>query len=85
MRSGNGKSEKTAYVVTTGREIDDIMANRHIDVCTRQQQTRGSDGHFYEMMQGVQSQSKKLVTIYFNIDAFVVGRQSKRAGPDPQR
>ena len=85
MRSGDGKSEKTAYVITTGREMADVLANRHIDVRTRQQQTRGSDGHFYEMMQGVQGQSKKLVTIYFNIDAFVVGRQSKRAGPDAPR
>ncbi len=85
MRSGDGRSEKTAYVVTTGREIDDVLANRHIDVRTHLQQTRGSDGRFYFVLQGLQARSRKLLTVYFNIDAFVAGRQGKRAGPDPQR
>jgi len=83
MTSGNGKSEKTAYVVTTGREMNDVLANRHIDVRTRSNETRGSDGHFYAAVQGlaVNGKAKKLQTIYFNVDAFVAGRQSKRA-PD---
>ena len=80
MTSGNGKSEKTAYVVTTGREIDDVLANRHIEVRTRHNETRGSDGHFYAVVQGlhVAGKRKTLQTVYFNIDAFVVGRQDKR-------
>lgn len=80
MTSGTGKNEKTAYVVTTGREIDDVLANRHIEVRTRHNETRGSDGHFYAVVQGlhVSGKQKTLQTVYFNIDAFVVGRQDKR-------
>ena len=80
MTSGNGKSEKTAYVVTTGREMADVLANRHIEIRTRRDETRSSDGRFYAVIQGVTIGSKqnKLQTVYFNIDAFVVGRQSKR-------
>jgi hypothetical protein len=81
MRSGDGKSEKTAYVVTTGREMADVLANRKIEVKTRQTEIRGSDGHYYAMVQGVtvNGAKGKMQTVYFNVDAFVVGRQSKRA------
>ena len=82
MRSGDGKSEKTAYVVTTGREMADVLANRHIEVRTRQNEMRGSNGHYYAMVQGVTVNGAKgrMQTVYFNVDGFVLGRQSKRAG-----
>jgi len=92
MDSGDGDSEKTAYVVSTQREEMDVLANRHIEIKTRQTQVRGSNGHFYDVIQGISLRgrvfdsqgtlmssgvSKK--TVYFDVGSFAVGRESKRA------
>jgi len=81
MGSGDGDSEKTAYVVNTQREEMDVLANRHIQLKTRQTQVRGSDGHFYDVVQGISLRdgSASAKTVYFNVDSFALGRESKRA------
>lgn len=80
MRSGDGAREKTAYVVTTGREIADVLANRKIQIKTLQHEVRGSDGHYYSVVQGlsVDKKGNHVRSVYFNVDAFVTGRQSRR-------
>jgi len=81
MDSGDGDSESTAYIVSTQREEMDVLANRHIQLKTRQTQVRGSDGHYYDVVQGLslRTGSASSKTIYFNVDSFVAGRESKRA------
>jgi hypothetical protein len=81
MDSGDGDSEKTAYVVSTQREEMDVLANRHVQLKTRQTQVRGSDGHYYDQVQGISLRGggASVKTIYFNVDSFVAGRESKRA------
>jgi hypothetical protein len=81
MNSGDGASEKTAYVVVTMREERDVLANRHIQTKTRQTDIRGSDSHYYDRVDGV-SLKKGLAetrTLYFDVSAFTAGRLSRDA------
>ena len=85
MDSGDGDSEKTAFVVTSMHEEMRAMAKRNIQLRTRTSQVRGSDGHYYDQVQGVSvrsgfgSVSVSGKTVFFNVDSFVKGRESKRA------
>jgi hypothetical protein len=80
MNSGDGTSEKTAYVIVTMREEMDVLANRHIQTKTRQTGVRGSDGHYYDRVEGVSlkggAQAKAL---FFDVSAFTAGRLSRDA------
>jgi hypothetical protein len=81
MTSGDGMSQRTAYMVSTLREEQDVLANRKIVLRTRQERVRGSDGRYYDVVQGVSQTDGKTVnhTVYFNIDSFMRGRESQRA------
>lgn len=90
MNGGDGDSEKTAYVVSTRHEEDYALLNRHIQLKARQTEVRGSDGHYYDEIQGISirssygfygatSTSVSAKTVYFNVDSFVKGRESRRA------
>lgn len=90
MNSGDGDTEKTAYVVSTEHEEERVMINRHIQIKARQTEVRGSDGHYYDEIQGISVRSMadfnggtslrlSAKTVYFNVDAFVKGRESRRA------
>ena len=57
MDSGKGDSEKTAYVVSSLREEMDVLANRHIQLKTRDTEIRGSDGRFYDLVHGIAIES----------------------------
>ena len=84
MDSGKGDTEKTAYVVHTHSEEMDILANRHIQIKTRQTQLRGADGRFYDVIHGVAVNTDPAIEVkprdlYFDMTSFVTGRASKRA------
>ena len=80
MNSGDGAGEKTAYVIVTAREEQDVLANRHIQLKTRQVNVRGSDGHYYDRVDGVSvKDTAKSVTLYFDVSAFTAGRLSRDA------
>jgi hypothetical protein len=89
MESGDGDSEKTAYIVSTQHDENYALANRHIQLRARQTEIRGSDGHYYDEVQGISirssydfygtSTSVSAKTVYFNVDSFVKGRESRRA------
>jgi hypothetical protein len=88
MNSGDGDSEKTAYVVSTRHEEDYALLDRHIQIKARQTEVRGSDGHYYDEIQGISIRSSSgfyggtsvsAKTVYFNVDSFVKGRESRRA------
>lgn len=81
MDSGDGASEKTAYVVVTMREERDVLANRHIQTRTRQTNIRGSDGHYYDRVDGVslRNGTAENRTLYFDVSAFTAGRLSRDA------
>lgn len=81
MDSGDGDSEAAAYVVVTGREESDVLANRHVELKTRQTLVRGSNGHYYDIVQGVSIRNGSVSnrTVYFDMGSFVTGRESKRA------
>ncbi len=80
MDSGDGKSEKTAYVVVTQREEADVLANRRIQVRTKQTAAHGSDGRTFDIIEGamVGVDYATPVTVYFDIGSFDTGRESKR-------
>jgi hypothetical protein len=83
MDSGDGASEKTAYVVNTAREETDVLANRHIQLKTRKINLRGKDGRYYDLIQGVilgdtpSAGSAQTTSVYFDVSAFVEGRLSR--------
>ncbi len=81
MDSGDGASEKTAYVVVTMREERDVLANRHIQTKTRQTNIRGSDGHYYDRVDGVSLKDgvAENRTLFFDVSAFAAGRLSRDA------
>ncbi len=90
MASGDGDSEKTAYVVSTMSDELHALANRKIQIKARQTEVRGSDGHYYDEVQGISIRSGlgaygesttrlSVKTVYFNVDSFVKGRESRRA------
>ena len=90
MNSGDGDTEKTAYVVSTRHEENYALAKRHIQLRALQTEVRGSDGHYYDRVQGISirssygfnsgtSTSVSAKTVYFNVDAFMKGRESRRA------
>ena len=90
MNSGDGDSEKTAYVISTMNDELHVLAGRKIQIKARQTEVRGSDGHYYDEVQGIsirpglgaygESVTRASVKIvYFNVDSFVKGRESRRA------
>lgn len=81
MDSGDGAAEKTAYVVVTIREERDVLANRHIQTRTRQTNVRGSDGHYYDRVDGIAFKDGKAEnrTLFFDVSAFTAGRLSRDA------
>jgi hypothetical protein len=83
MDSGDGSSERTAYVVMTEREEMDVLANRHLAVKIRQTQVRGNDGRFYDEVQTTSAASGAAIqTVYFDVSSFVNGRKSRMAAID---
>ena len=63
---------------------------RKIQIKARQTEVRGSDGHYYDEVQGISihsgwgaygntTTSASVKTVYFNVDSFVKGRESHRA------
>lgn len=83
MNSGDGSTERTAYVVMTEREEMDVLANRHLVLKVRQTEVRGKDGRFYDEVQATSAQNgESLKTVYFDVSSFVVGRKSRMAAVD---
>jgi hypothetical protein len=53
MDSGDGDNEKSPYIVGTQREEMDVLANRRIQLRTRQTEAHGSDGRTFDIIEGV--------------------------------
>jgi len=53
ITSAAGSTEESAYVVSSYSEEQDVLANRHIQLKTRQTEIRGSNGRFYDLVHGV--------------------------------
>lgn len=80
MDSGDGATQARAYVVSTQREDNDVLANRKIVLKARQERVRGSDGHYYDVVQGVTGDKEPVTkALYFDVGSFMTGRESKRA------
>jgi hypothetical protein len=85
LTAAAGSTEESAYVVSTYYEEEDVLANRHIQVKTRQTEIRGSNGRYYDLVHGVSvataggTVDARGRDIYFDITAFVTGRASRRA------
>jgi hypothetical protein len=88
IAGGAGAAEESAYVVATYREEMDVLANRHIQLKTRQTEIRGSNGHYYDLIHGVAIYAGPgqvdlaAKDVYFDITAFVAGRASRRAAAE---
>jgi hypothetical protein len=80
MDSGNGKSERTAYVVSSLREEKDVLANRQIALKVRDTEIRGAGGGYYDVVHGVSLRDGvEPVEVFFDISSFMRGRGSQRA------
>ncbi len=79
MDSGDGESQKTAYRVSVMHDEARILGNRHLVERARQSGIRSSDGHYYDVVQAQSQRSRGLQTVYFNVDGFIAGRDSRRA------
>lgn len=84
MDSGKGDSEQRAYVVHTYSEEMDVLANRHIELKTRETQVRGSDGRLFDVIHGVSivygvNVEAQPRDVWFDITSFATGRVSRRA------
>ncbi|HET7085757.1 MAG TPA: hypothetical protein VFI23_13355 [Rhizomicrobium sp.] len=81
MDSGDGDNMNSAYIVSTLREEMDVLANRHIQIKARQTEVRGSNGRFYDVVQGISIRNGGISakTVYFDVGSFEKGRESKRA------
>jgi hypothetical protein len=83
MNSGDGNSERTAYRVMTEREELDVLANRQLVLKVRQTEVRGSDGRFYDEVQGTSGgDGATIKTLYFDVSSFVDGHKSRMAAID---
>lgn len=58
----------------------DVLANRHIQLKTRQTELRGADVRYFDLVTGLSIGSGVSVrAVYFDITNFVTGRESRRA------
>jgi hypothetical protein len=53
LSAAAGATEESAYVVSTAYEEEQVLANRHIQVKTRETEIRGSNGRYYDLVHGV--------------------------------
>jgi hypothetical protein len=90
LSGSGGSTEQNAYVVSSLREEMDVLANRHIQLKTRQTEIRGSNGRYYDLIHGVSITNGigprggdtidvSTKAVYFDITSFVTGRISHRA------
>jgi hypothetical protein len=85
LTAAAGSTEESAYVISTAYEEQQVLANRHIQVKTRQIEIRGSNGRYYDLVHGVSIDSgggvidAKGHDIYFDITAFPTMNASRRA------
>jgi hypothetical protein len=76
-RSGNGKTEKTAYPVMSLHEEKDLLVEKHIVLKTRDTEVRGSNGRFYDVVHGISLWNGVSVQdVYFDVTTQVNGRTS---------
>lgn len=85
LASGDGESEKTAYVVNTQEEENRVLVHKHYQLRGRQTEVRGADGHFYDTVTAIEIENTtfssyiRARTIYFDVTSFSKARISKRA------
>lgn len=83
MESGDGSTEKSAYVVMTEREELDVLANRHLVFKARQTEILGSDGRIFDEVQGAAPRADDTTkTLFFDVSSLVNGRKSRLAAID---
>jgi hypothetical protein len=82
MESGDGNTERTAYLVMTEREEMDVLANRHLAVKVRETEIRGVGDRLYDEVQSASAAGGAIQTVYFDVTSFVDGRKSRMAAID---
>ncbi|HEV2702199.1 MAG TPA: hypothetical protein VGV09_11245 [Steroidobacteraceae bacterium] len=79
-RGGDGRSEDSAYPVMTLHEEQDVLADKHIVLKTRDVEVRGSNGRYYDVVHGISlAYGVRVQDVYFDVSAEVAGRSSARA------
>jgi len=83
MHSGDGSAEVTAYIVVTEREERDVLANRHLVLKLRQTEVRGTNGRYFDQVEGTSAQNgEDPKTVYFDVSSWINGRKSRMAAID---
>lgn len=76
-RTGNGKTEESAYPVMSMHEEKDVLTEKHIVLKTRDTEVRGSNGRFYDVVHGISLwNSPRVQDVYFDVTTQVSGRTS---------
>jgi hypothetical protein len=70
LKSGDGKSTQTAYVVVNISEEYALMGHLGLRVAG-QSLINDDNGHSYDLLQGVDAEGKPAREVYFNIDALM--------------
>jgi hypothetical protein len=70
LKSGDGKSIKTAYVVVNISEEYALMGHLGLRVAG-QSLIHDDDGHSYDLLRGEDAEGKPVREVYFNIDALM--------------
>jgi hypothetical protein len=70
LKSGDGKSTQTAYVVVAISEEYALMGHFGLRVAG-QSLINDDDGHSYDLLRGVDAEGKPGREVYFNIDALM--------------
>jgi len=82
-RSGNGKTENTAYPVMTLHEEKELLVEKHIVLKTRDTEVRGSNGRFYDVVHGISLwNGLRVQDVYFDVTTQVNGRTSSIVAAD---
>jgi hypothetical protein len=70
LKSGDGKSIKTAYVVVNISEEYALMGHLGLRVAG-QSLIHDDEGHSYDLLRGADAEGKPAGQVYFNIDALM--------------
>lgn len=79
LKSGDGKSTKTAYLVVTIDEEYALMGHLGLRVAG-QSLINDDEGHSYDLLRGVDADGKPGAEVYFNIDALMGALRKELSG-----
>ena len=79
MKSGDGKSAETAYVVVSLKE--EGFAMTVLGLKEKEQSLVAANGHMYDLLQGEDEKTAAMRSVFFRIDDVMMGEARMFPGP----